>query len=66
MPKFTAEFDERTNALLDELSRSEALPKSHIIRRSVALLKRAMEARDEGLRLTLTDADDRVRKELVF
>lgn len=57
MAKFTARFDERTSAMLDDLSRSEGVPKSHVIRRAVVLLQRAVEARD---------AEDRVVREILL
>lgn len=66
MSKFTAVCDERTAALLDELSRSEGVPKAHVVRRALPLLKRAVEAREQGQRLTITDPEDRVLREIVL
>jgi hypothetical protein len=64
---FTLTIDNRFDSVLDELK--ENLHKSsqaEVVRLSVALLKTATDATLEGNKLTISDKDGNVIKELVF
>jgi hypothetical protein len=65
MPKLTVEFNDKMNQVLDELAKSEDLPKTHVIRRAIALLKYAEDERAKGNKLVITSPDDRILKEIV-
>jgi predicted transcriptional regulator len=65
MPKLTVQFEGRLEADLDQLAREQGVPKTQIIRRSIALLKYVEDERKKGHRLAITDADDQVIKEIV-
>jgi hypothetical protein len=67
MKTFSVNIDERVDKTLEELRRSFGKSsKAEVFRTALALLKVADEARAKGLKLTISDRDDRVQKEIVL
>ena len=65
MAKLTIEFNDKMTEILEEMSRKERLPKTHVIRRAIALFKFVEGEREKGHKLAITDQNDRVLKEIV-
>jgi hypothetical protein len=63
--KLTVQFSGKADEDLETLAREQGVPKSHVIRRSVALLKYLEDERSKGNKVAITDEDDRVLKEIV-
>lgn len=65
MPKLTIEVTEQLDAALTELAVKEGLPKSQVVRRSIALFKFLEDQRAAGLKVAIADKNDKVVKEIV-
>lgn len=65
MPRLNVSVTEQLDEALSELSERQSIPKSQLIRRSIALLKFLEDERERGLKVTLSDENDRVVKEIV-
>jgi metal-responsive CopG/Arc/MetJ family transcriptional regulator len=67
MKTFTVGIDERLDRALDELKDSLGkTSRAEVFRLAVTLLKIADEARQEGLRLAITDKAGKVHKEILI
>jgi len=64
--KITVELNEKLTEILNELSTEGELPKASVIRRALALLKYIEDERKDGLRLTLSNSQHEVVKEIVM
>lgn len=67
MPKLTVEFNERWDAILQELAARDGTTKVDILRRALALYKYVEEelAKSEKRRLSISE-DDKVLRDIVL
>lgn len=64
---FTVGIDESLDKTIDELKEKFGkTSRADVFRMGIALLKVAAEARDKDLKLTVSDQDDVVKKEIVL
>lgn len=67
MARLVLEFPEDVNALLDRLAKSEGISKPEVIRRAIALYNYVHEeAVEKKRKLSITDKDDTILKDIVF
>lgn len=67
MPRMTIEFPDKVNKLLEELSAKDQISKAEVIRRALALYSYAhTEAVDKHNKLSITDDQDQVIKDIIF
>lgn len=67
MPRLTIDFPDRAYQTLNELAEKDQTTKVEIIRRSLALYNYIhREAVDRNLKLSVTDQDDAIIKDIVF
>jgi metal-responsive CopG/Arc/MetJ family transcriptional regulator len=67
MKTFTVSIDERLDRALDELKESMGkTSRAEVFRLAVTLLKIADEARQEGLKLAISDKEGKVRREILI
>lgn len=67
MKNFTIAIDSKLNTTLEDLKQSTGkTSKAEVFRLAITLLKIAHDAKQEGLKLTLSDEKDCVRKEIVL
>jgi hypothetical protein len=65
MGKLTVQFTGRIDDDLEALAREQGVPKTQVIRRAIALMKFIEDERDKGHKVSITDNDDRVLKDIV-
>jgi hypothetical protein len=65
MAKFTVQLNDEMDEILSDLARQEGIPKTQVIRRSLALLKFLQEEERNGRKLAVTDNENNVVKEIV-
>jgi len=64
---FTVGIDENLDRTIDELKEKFGkTSRADVFRMGIALLRVAAEAKDRGLKLTISDQDDVVKKEIVI
>jgi metal-responsive CopG/Arc/MetJ family transcriptional regulator len=64
---FTVGIDENLDRTIDELKEKFGkTSRADVFRMGIALLKVAAEAKDRGLKLTISDRDDVVKKEILI
>lgn len=64
---FTVGIDENLDRTIDELKEKFGkTSRADVFRMGIALLKVAAEAKDRGLKLTISDLDDVVKKEILI
>lgn len=64
---FTVGIDENLDRTIDELKEKFGkTSRADVFRMGIALLKVAAEAKERGLKLTVSDQDDVVKKEIVL
>ena len=64
---FTVGIDERLDRTIDELKEKFGkTSRADVFRMGIALLKVAADAKDQDLKLTVSDENDVVRKEIVL
>jgi hypothetical protein len=64
---FTVGIDENLDRTIDELKEKFGkTSRADVFRMGIALLKVAAEARERGLKLTISDQNDVVKKEIVI
>jgi hypothetical protein len=64
---FTVGIDERLDRTIDELKdRFGKTSRADVFRMGIALLKVAADAKEQGLKLTVSDENDVVKKEIVL
>lgn len=67
MKTFSVQIDERLDSVLSGLRESLGkTSRAEIFRLAIALLQLATEGRDKGLKLTLSNSEDEVVKEIVL
>ena len=67
MPRLTIEFPDQVNDILKDLAEKDGTSKVDILRRSLALYNYAhREVVDRDLKLSITDHEDKVVKDVVF
>jgi len=67
MKTFTVSIDERLDRALDELKESMGkTSRAEVFRLAITLLKIADEARQEGLKLTISDKQGKVHREILI
>ena len=67
MPRLTIEFSNNVNAVLNELAEGDQTTKVDVLRRSLALYNYVhKEAAAKRLKLSITDDQDRIIKDIVF
>lgn len=67
MPRLTIEFPEQVNEVLKDLAKKDETTKVDVLRRALALYNYLhKEAIDKNLKLSITDDQDKVIKEIVF
>ena len=67
MPRLTIEFPEQVNEVLKDLAKKDETTKVDVLRRALALYNYLhKEAIDKNLKLSITDEQDKVIKEIVF
>lgn len=65
MAKYTIDLGEDANKQLDEVAKEKGMTKADVIRRAVATYVTVNREVKKGNRLTISNAEDRVIKELV-
>ena len=64
---YTFQIDSKLDKTLDELKEDLGkTSRADVLRLGVTLLKVAKEGKEKGLKLTLSDDDDKVQKEIVI
>ncbi len=63
---FTVNIDDKLEGTLDKLKKDFRTTRAEVFRMGIALLKVAEEARETGYKLTISDKDDKVKKEIVL
>jgi Arc/MetJ-type ribon-helix-helix transcriptional regulator len=67
MKTFTVSIDEKLDRVLDDLKDSLGkTSRAEVFRLAVTLLKMATEAKEEGLKLTLADKQNKVQSEILI
>jgi len=67
MPRLTIEFPDQVNDILKDLAQKDGTTKVEILRRSLALYNYAhREAINKGMKLSVTDHEDKVVKDIAF
>ena len=68
MARMTIEVPDKLNALLEQIAKTDGLAKVDVIRRAIALYNFAhQQGVPEGkVKLSLTDKNDKVLKDIVF
>ena len=69
MPRYTIDVGDKFDSILKELSVANETTKSEIIRKAVALysyLSQELENKERGKKLSITDREDRVLKDIVL
>ena len=67
MPRMTIEFPDKVNDTLNELAKKDQTTKVDILRRALALYNYVhREAFDKELKLSITDDEDTILKDIVF
>ena len=67
MPRLTIEFPEQVNQILKDLANKDETTKVDVLRRALALYNYLhREAIDKDLKLSITDDQDKIIKEIVF
>jgi metal-responsive CopG/Arc/MetJ family transcriptional regulator len=67
MKTFTVSIDERLDRALDELKESMGkTSRAEVFRLAITLLKVADEARQEGLKVTISDKQGKVHREILI
>ncbi|MFO1350371.1 MAG: hypothetical protein U1F68_06700 [Gammaproteobacteria bacterium] len=67
MPRMTIEFSDKVNAILNELADKDDITKVEVMRRALALYNYVQkEAIDKDKKVSITDKDDTVLKDIVF
>ena len=67
MPRLTIEFPEQVNEILKNLAEKDETTKVDVLRRALALYNYLhKEAIDKNLKLSITNDQDKVIKEIVF
>ena len=67
MPRFTVEFPKQSNETLESLAKKDDTTKVDVLRRALALYNYIhKEAVDKDLKLSITDDEDRVIKDIIF
>jgi hypothetical protein len=64
MARLTVELNDALARVVDDLARTEGLARTHVVRRAIALLKFAADEKAGGRRLAVTDAEDRIVKQV--
>lgn len=65
MSKLTVQFTGRIGDDLGALAEEQGIPKTQVIRRAIALMKFIEDERAKGYKVSITDADDHVIKDIV-
>lgn len=65
MGKLTVQFTGRIDDDLETLAREQGIPKTQVIRRAVALMKFVEDERAQGRKLSITDSNDQIIKDIV-
>lgn len=65
MSKTTVQLSGDLDKILSDLSKEQGVPKTQVIRRSLALLKYLEDERRSGGKVAITDQDGKVVKEIV-
>ena len=65
MGKLTVQFTGRIDDDLEALAKEQGVPKTQVIRRAVALMKYVEDERARGHKLSITDENDHVVKDIV-
>lgn len=65
MAKYTIDLGEDANKQLDEVAKEKGMTKADVIRRAVATYVTVNREMKNGNRLTISNSEDRVIKELV-
>lgn len=67
MPRLTIEFSNQVNEILDNLAQKDQTTKVEVLRRALALYNYVhKEAVEKERKVSITDSDDKVIKEIVF
>ena len=67
MPRLSIEFPDRANEILTELAKKDHTTKVDVLRRALALYNYVhREAADKDLKLSITDDEDTILKDIVF
>ena len=65
MSKLTVQFTGRIDDDLGTLASEQGIPKTQVIRRAIALMKFIEDERAKGHKVSITDENDRVLKDIV-
>ena len=66
MAKYTVELNDRLNAVLDELSADQHRPKTHVIRRAIAVLKYLDDEQRKGNKVFIVGPHGEAQREIVI
>ena len=67
MPRMTLEFPDKVNQILIELAKKDQTTKVDVLRRALALYNYVhKEAGEKNLKLSVTDDEDTIIKDIVF
>ena len=67
MPRLTIEFPEQFSEILTDLAKKDQTTKVDVLRRALMLYKYVhREAVDKQLKLSITDEQDKIIKDIVF
>lgn len=67
MPRLTIEFPDKVNDILKELSKKDETTKVDVLRRALALYNYVhREAIEKDKKLSITDDEDNIIKDIVF
>lgn len=66
MPRYTIDVGEKFDEILTKLARSNETTKSEIIRRAVASYSLLTEQTTDGRKVSITDGQDRVLKDILL
>ena len=67
MPRLTVEFNEKVDKILKELAEKDQTTKADVIRRALALYNYVhKEAIEKNRKLSITDDEDEIIKDIVF
>ena len=67
MPRMTIEFPDQINEILNQLAEKDQTTKADVLRRALALYNFVhKEAVDKNMKLSVTDDNDKILKDIVF
>ena len=67
MPRMTIEFPDKVNDILNKLAEKDQTTKADVLRRALALYNFVhQEAVDKNMKLSVTDKNDKILKDIVF